>query len=147
MTWQSSNDVPQDSLIPSFPETVRTRLTNSPGTDGATRLVTGEIHALSSKDLAEALDLFLRTLTEKAALTDAVLETSAVRLASPRAMQGTLVCAMAHELWEAGFRVTFGPSWEPFLDGDLALGAAGDNSFLEDFVLNSESWEMTSRHA
>ncbi|MGB3635826.1 MAG: hypothetical protein WA982_17450 [Rubrobacteraceae bacterium] len=146
MNWQSQDDVPKDNLLPKFSESVRTRITDSPGTDETSRSIAGELIALSEQELKAALDLLLRTLTSAAALTDAVLETSAVRLTSPRSTQSSLVCEMARELWDAGFRVTFGHSWEPVTDADLALGAAGDNDALKEFVLNSESWETTPRN-
>ncbi|CAN5698529.1 hypothetical protein BH24ACT22_BH24ACT22_10150 [soil metagenome] len=138
--------MPKDSLLPSFPENVRPRIIDSLGTDETSRLVTGELLALSEQDLTATLDLLLRTLTSEATLTDAVLETSAVRITSPHAAQSSLVCEMARELWDAGFRVTFGPSWEPVTDADLALGVAGDNDALKGFVRNCESWDTTPRH-
>ena len=145
LAWQGPNDVPRDSLIPIFPETVKSSLTDSTGADGTSRVVTGELRALCEGDLGAALDLLLRAITSKAALTDAVLETRAVRLASPRAAQASLVCEMARELWEAGHRVTFGPSWEAVPDVDLALGAGGSNGDLESVFREKNSWKLTPR--
>lgn len=132
-------------MLPAFPETVQSTLEQSPGTEEATRLVTGELRALCELELVVALDLLLRTITSKAALTDGVLETRAIRLASPRVTQASLVCEMALKLWEAGLRVTFGPSWEPVLDADLALGAGGSKDDLEGVFLEKDSWRIASR--
>lgn len=146
LNWQSSDDVPKDSLLPGFPGTVKHQLRGSPGTEETSRFITGELRALNDRDLTTALDIFLRSLTSGAALTDAVLETNAFRLASPKAAQCSLVCDLARELWAAGFHVTFGPSGEPVTDADIALGTADDNGALEDFISKSESWETTPRH-
>ncbi|CAN5630777.1 hypothetical protein BH24ACT21_BH24ACT21_02650 [soil metagenome] len=138
--------MPQDSLLPVFSENTMSTLEESSGDDKATRLVTGERRALGDQELASALDLLLRTITSKAALTDAVLETRVVRLASSLVIAAPLVYETAYKLWNAGFRVTFGPSWEPVPDADLVLGAAGPENGLEDFIREMSPWEITSRH-
>ncbi len=109
-------------------------------------MVTGELRALDVRELSGALDLFLRTLTVEAALTDAVLETSAIRQSSPRSAPATLVSEVACRLWRSGFRVTFGPSWEPVAaDTNLALGTGGDDGGLRELVLDGGFRETTPR--
>lgn len=85
-----------------------------------------EIRALRTDHLAAALDLVLRRVTEHAALAEAVLETRAVRLASPAAPPAILLERLARLLWEAGHRVSFGPSWEPLPAGIvISVGSRG----------------------
>ena len=133
-------------MLPDFPENAKPLLTESPGTDGVSRLLTGELRALRDRDLASALDLLLRAITAKATLTDAVLETRVLRMVDPSPANDSLVCGMARELWSAGFRVTFGPSWEPVADADLVLGTGGPGSALERFICKGNLWETVSHH-
>lgn len=132
-------------MLPKFPETVGSLLTETAGADGTSRLVTGEIRGLSDRAIASSLDLWLRTITAQAALTDAVLETRAAKCDSPRVMSCDLVVGIARGLWEAGFSVTFGTSWEPVCDTDLAVGTGGSDGELEDFIREGGSWEITPR--
>ncbi len=67
----------------------------------------------------------LRSVTTYATLTEAVLETRAVRLVDPRAPSAALVKALARQLWSAGLRVSFGPSWAPVPDADVSVGTRG----------------------
>ena len=146
LNWQSADAVPGDLRLPDFPETVRFRLSHSAGPEPTTRLVTGELRALDVRELSGALDLFLRTLTVEAALTDAVLETSAIRQSNPRSAPATLVSDAACKLWRSGFRVTFGPSWEPVAaETGLALGIAGDDGGLQELVSDRNFLETTPR--
>ena len=134
LAWQTPNDVPQSDLLPVFPRTVLARLIDSQGIDETERLITGELRALHEPSLTQALDHFLRTVTAKAALTDAVLEVRTFRTVDPKPSDAALVCGVARRLWDAGFRVTFGPSWGPVTGADLALGTGGSDSALEGFV-------------
>ena len=146
LVWQSPDDVPQSGLLPLFPETVLARLTDSQETEETGRFITGELRALHEPSLTQALDHFLRTVTAKAALTDAVLEVRTFRTVNPKPSDAALVCGVARRLWDAGFRVTFGPSWGPVTGADLALGTGGSDSALEGFVREAETWEAVSSH-
>lgn len=145
LEWRSPQDAPHYSLFPAIPAGARFSLQESSGSDGTSRLVSGRLHAFRERILARVLDLVLRSLTSQAALTEAVLETRVVRLATPQAPQASLVEKMAHELWCSGQRVTFGPSWEPICDVDLPLGAAGFEDELVDLLRCSGGWEIASQ--
>lgn len=146
LSWKSPEDILQDSLLPVFPEKIMSTLEPSLEFEKATRLVTGELRALSDQDLTSALNLVLRAITSKAALTEAVLEIRTVRLASSLVVSAPLICEMARELCNAGFCVTFGPTWEPVQDADLVLGTAGAKSILKEFIEETTPWEMAPRY-
>ncbi|MGF1471917.1 MAG: hypothetical protein ACFB50_09285 [Rubrobacteraceae bacterium] len=145
LVWRSREEVPRHGLLPPIPAKAGSLLVESLGGEPPSRLVTGELRAYSDRCLAETLDLVLRTLVSKAALTEAQLETRVVRLTGPHAPQAQLVQTMARELWGAGIRVTFGPSSEPVSDADLSVGAGGAGDVLENVICESGTWELASR--
>lgn len=145
MAWKSPDEIPKESLLPVLPDTVSSLLTECSETEENTRLVAVELRALCGRDLSSALDLILRNLTSKAALTDAVLETRATRTASPKTFDPSLVCSVARTLRGAGFDVTFGPSPYSVAGADLAVGTRGSNGELESFVTEDELWETEPR--
>lgn len=120
------------------------RIVESTGTDETSRFVEGEIRGHDNERLADGLSEILRTLTTKAALSEAVLETRTAWLAVPWAARSAAVERTALELWEAGFRVTFGSSWIPVSDADLAVGTGGSSGELEDFFRGDAVWKVTS---
>ena len=98
---------------------------------GAHRL-SCEIRAPRTDHLAASLDLVLRQVSEHAALAEAVLETRAIRIASPTAPPAVLLERLARHLWEAGHRVSFGPSWDPLPSGTgISVGCRGFSATLE----------------
>lgn len=148
LQWQSQADVPREDLLPGgAPGALSSMLVESIGADGTSRFVEGEIRGFDSGRLAEALSHVLRALTSKAALSEAVLETRAVWSAVPRVAQGAAVDRIARDLWGAGFRVTFGASWTPVADADVAVGTAGSTGELENFFQGDSSWKVTPRHS
>ena len=106
------------------------------------RRLSCEIRALHAGHLAAALDVVLRCVTEHAALTEAVLETSTVRLAAPAVPPAVLVERLARYLWEAaGLRVSFGPSWAPVPAGTgISVGSRGLDAALEDAIRDHPAW-------
>lgn len=112
--------------------------------DAATRRVSCEIRALYAGQLAAALDSALRSITVHATLTEAVLETRAVRLKDPMIPSARLVQELARELWGARVPVSFGPSWTPAPGADVSVGAAGLEDALEAFLEAHPNWQ-TSR--
>lgn len=100
----------------------------------ATHQVSCEIRALHGEQLTGALDAVLRSVTTHAALAEAVLETRAVRLADPTTPPAALVEELARELWDAGFPVSFGPSWTPIAGADVSVGTRGLEDALETFL-------------
>ncbi|CAN5883185.1 hypothetical protein BH23ACT11_BH23ACT11_05980 [soil metagenome] len=143
--WPSVADVPEYSMLPSFPETVKPLLTESGESKATERIVAGELLAFSDQDLSAGVDLLLRTLTTTAAVTDAVLEVRVFRAAAPRVSDGDLVCGLARKLWKDGRYVTFGVSWHPVRESQVALGVGGSSVDLEGFIGVEELWEITPR--
>ena len=111
----------------------------SPREEPATRRLAGQIRAFTPAELASALETALRAVTSAAALTEALLEVGVVRshpprVASPRALQ-----ELARDLWAAGFRVRFGPSWAPATQADVCVGKGDD---LREFLMIHPSWSV-----
>ena len=118
---------------------------NSDGPSGTHRL-SCEIRALRASHLAAALDVVLRRVTEHAALAEAVLETRAVRLAATTAPPAVLVERLARHLWEAGLRVSFGPSWAPAPAGTgISVGTRGLDPALEGSLREHPAWSHQPR--
>ena len=117
-------------------------LTQDEDTVSAIRRVSCEVHAFCAEQLAGALDVLLRYVTTHAALSEAVLETRAVRLADPTVTDVTLVEALARQLWDAGFPVSFGPSWKPAPDVDVSVGIRGLKEAFEAFLLTHPAWKL-----
>ncbi len=105
-----------------------------------TRQVSCEVRALHAEELTAALDSALRSVTVHAALSEAMLETRAVRLANPTVAPATLVEVLARQLWGAGFPVSFGPSWTPAPDADVSVGTRGLEGAFEAFLLTHSAW-------
>ena len=103
-----------------------------------------EVRALRAAALAAALEGILRAVTARAALADAVLEARAIRSVEPVVYPAPLVERLARDLWEAGIRVSFGPSWVPNLDGGLAVGSGGSEGRIEGFLRDHPVWRAAS---
>jgi hypothetical protein len=104
-----------------------------------------EIRALYVEQLTGALDAVLRSVAAHAALTEAALETRAVRLADPSAAPSPLVETLARQLSDAGLRPSFGSSWVPAPGADLSVGTRGLEDAFETFVAASPMWRRLSR--
>ncbi len=103
-----------------------------------------EIRALRAATLAATLEGILRAVTAHAALVDAVLEARAIRSVEPVVYPASLVERLARDLWEAGLRVSFGPSWVPMLDDGLAVGSRGSEEEMEGFLRDHPVWRAAS---
>jgi hypothetical protein len=97
------------------------------------------------EQLTGALDAVLRSVAAHAALIEAVLETSAVRLAEPSSAPSTLVETLARQMSDAGLRPSFGPSWTPAPGADLSVGTRGLEDALDTFVATSLAWRRLPR--
>ena len=126
--YRSAEEVPDGPTLGAPPPGARLSVVETD--DGATREVLGEILALSEADLGRALEGVLRSLTIAAALTDAVLETSAARVAPVRTVPAGPLQALALDVVEAGFPVRFAPTWTPLSEGELGLGVGNDEGDL-----------------
>lgn len=100
-----------------------------------------EVRALRAAALTAALDGLLRAVTAHAALADAAVEARAVRLAEPAAHPAPLVEVLARDLWDAGFPVTFGPSWTPAPGACAAVGIGGLEE-VEAFLREHPAWRV-----
>jgi hypothetical protein len=139
LSWRSPDDVPTEPTLVAPPGFVRFSLTEID--DAATRRLSGEVTALSRRDLGAGLEALLRGVTTFATLTEATLEVSAVRavpprIASPRALEG-----LARDLWEAGFSVRFEPSWTSAPEAEAYLGM-GVSEDLREFLLSHPAWSL-----
>jgi hypothetical protein len=145
LSFRSAADVPEKrtlrSLQKDLPTSARCSVVETD--DGASmREILGEILALSEADLGSALEYVLRSLTIAAALTDAILETSAARLQPVRAAPAGPLQTLALEVLEAGFPVRFAPTWTPLSEGELGLGVGGAEGELRAFIDDHPSWSM-----
>ena len=104
-----------------------------------------EIRALHVEQLTGALDAVLRSVAAHAALTEALLETRAVRLADPSTAPSPLVETLARQLSDVGLRPSFGTSWVPAPGADLSVGTRGLEETIETFVAASTVWRRLSR--
>jgi hypothetical protein len=100
-----------------------------------------EIRALHVGQLTGALEAVLRSVAAHAALTEAVLETRAVRLANPSA-PSPLVETLARQLSDAGLRPSFGPSWTPAPGADLSVGTRGLEDVFETVLATHPTWRL-----
>ena len=137
LSWRCPEDVPPEPMLRELPA-ARYSITGGPQT--ATRRLAGEIRAFSPSELGSALEAALRSVTALAALTEAMLEVRAVRTAPPRVASPRAVEQLARELWSAGFRVRFGPSWKSAAAADVYVGI-GDGE-LQGFLRSHPSWSV-----
>jgi hypothetical protein len=84
----------------------------------------------------------LRSLTTSAALSGAVLETRATRVTPPVSTPATTLQTLALDLWDAGFQVTFAPSWTLVPEGAVGLGILGAEQELQSFLEAHMSWRF-----
>ena len=129
--------------MPASPESARCTVVETDDPAESRRGILGEILALSEADLGSALQAVLRSLTTSAALSDAVLETRAARVAPRAAAPATTLQALALGLRDAGFPVGFAPTWTPVREGDIGLGILGAEQELQGFLEAHPSWEGT----
>lgn len=141
LSWHGPEDVPCAPTLPTLPEAVRCSVVETDDPEGR-REILGEILGLSDHDLGAALERVLRSLTITAALSDALLETRAVRVMSPASTPATTLQTLALDLRGAGFGVRFAPTWTPVPDGTIGLGIAGAEEELRSFLEAHPSWEV-----
>ncbi len=141
LTWERAEDVPPAPTLPLLPETARGSVVETEDPAGGRREILGELLALSERDLGCALESILRSLTIAAALSDAILETRAARVAPPGSAPAATLQALAFDLSNAGFSVRFAPSWTPVPEGAIGLGVLGAEEELRGFLATHPSWE------
>jgi hypothetical protein len=140
LSWDRVEDLPQALTLPALPETARCSVVETDDPEAGRRGILGEILALSERDLGSALETVLRSLTTKAALSDAVLEIRAAHVTPAASAPATTLQALALDLWDAGFEVRFAPSWTPVPEGAVGLGVLGAEQELQSFIETHLSW-------
>jgi hypothetical protein len=133
--------MPPGPLLPELKSGARGSITETDVPETATRCLAGEIRAFRPSELGPALEVVLRAVTTVATLTEAMLEVSAVRTVSPGVTSTRVLEELARDIWGAGFRVRFGPSWSPAPGADVCVGVAGDGG-LQEFLRTHPSWSI-----
>jgi hypothetical protein len=131
--------VPPEPVFLELGDAARSSIAVTDGPEAITRRLAGEIRAFTPAELASALEAALRTVATVAALTDAMLEVGAVRTVPPRVASPRALEELARDLWGAGFRVRFGPSWTPAPGAEVCVGTGGD---LQEFLRVHSSWSV-----
>lgn len=142
LSWKTVEDLPKAPTLPVPPETARCSVLETDDPERARREVLGEILAFCERDLGSALENVLRKLAISAALSDAVLEIRATRVTPPASAPAAALQALALDLWDAGFGVTFAPSWTPVPEGSVGLGILGAERELRGFIDAHPTWRV-----
>ena len=142
LSYRSAEEVPETPLLPALLDTVRCCVVETGDHEEGRCEVLGEILALSETDLGFALETVLRSLTITAALSDAVFETRAARVAPVRRAPATTLQTLALDLRDAGFGARFGPTWTPVVEDAIGLGIRGAEKELARFMEAHPSWSM-----
>jgi hypothetical protein len=146
LKWQLDDGITAELVLDEPPTGTRFySLAQVEDTVSAIRRVSCEVRAFYAEQLTSALDVLLRCVTTHAALSEAVVETRAVRLADPAVTFATLVEALARQLWDAGLPISFGPSWKPAPDADVSVGTRGLEEAFEAFLLTHPAWKLPPR--
>ena len=141
LAWRSPEDVPSGPLLPELRSAARCSITDTEHLEMATRCFAGEIRAFKPSELGSTLEVVLRAVTAVAALTEAMLEVSAVRTIPPGVASARALEELARDLWSAGFPVQFGPSWTPAQGADVCVGV-GDDGGVQEFLRSHPSWSI-----
>ncbi|QIN83018.1 hypothetical protein GBA63_10425 [Rubrobacter tropicus] len=103
--------------------------------------ITGTILAPTDRGLGAGLERVMRSVSNAATLSGAVLEMRSFKERRPRPAPPGPLQALALDLWRAGFSVRFSPCWTPAPSNVLALGVHGDEEALLGFLRESALWE------
>ncbi|MBA2534669.1 MAG: hypothetical protein H0V21_06635 [Rubrobacter sp.] len=139
-SYRRAEEVPEALALPALPDTVRCSFVGTGDLEEGRREILGEIMALSETDLGIALETVLRALTITAALSNAVLQSRAARLAPVRQGPAAALQTLALDLRDAGFGVRFAPTWTPVAEGAVGLGIRGAEQELERFLEAHPTW-------
>ena len=128
--------------MPLAPENARLELTEATLPDGTGREISCSLRALTERDLGAAFEGVMRDISVAAALSDAVLEIRATRVAPPRPAPPDALQALARDLWDSGFPVRFASSWTPAPAGAVGLGVDGMAERMRGFLAHHPSWKL-----
>lgn len=144
-SWRPEDELPPGPVL-SEPATGTWFYSLATSETATMRRISCEIRALHPGPLSRALDAALRSVTDHAALTEATLETRAIRLLEPSAPPAALVEELARQLWNANLPVSFGPSWTPVPVGaDISVGVLGLQRAFEAFLQKCPAWRTLPR--
>jgi hypothetical protein len=141
LEWDGAAEV-VPSCIPEPEPFYRHDLETGLDPTGKTMRVSGTIRAMTGRGLGAGLDRTMRSVSNAAALSGAVLEMKSFREYQPLPAPTGPLQALALDLWRAGFTVRFAPSWTPAQSQPLTLGVRGDDGALVDFLRASSLWEL-----
>ena len=141
LEWDGTQSVP--SCAPAPEPFYRHDLEEVFDPTGTILRVSGAIRAMTDYGLGEGLERVLRSVSNAAALSGAVLEMRSFRERRPLTAPPGPLQALALDLWQAGFTVRFAPSWTPAETGPLILGVRGAEEALLDFLRENPRWEPT----
>jgi hypothetical protein len=142
LSWRCASDTPPEPIWTPLQGVVTHSLAETKNRESATRTIYCEIQALTDADLGASLESVLRSITETATLSEAVLETSAIYKRRTRVVRADIVQALAMDLREAGFPVRFGPSWTPAPGAAASVGARDAEEELGEFFRTHRYWRL-----
>jgi len=142
LTYRCAEEVPEALALPALPDTVCCSFVETGDPEEGRREILGEILALSETDLGFALETVLRSLTITAALSDAVLQSRATRVAPVRHTPAAALQTLALDLRDAGFGVRFAPTWTPVAESAIGLGTRGAEQELERLLEVHPTWRV-----
>ncbi|MBA3610929.1 MAG: hypothetical protein H0W54_05880 [Rubrobacter sp.] len=127
------------ALVPLASSEYRRSIAEIDAPDAANRVLSAELLAFDEARRSRLLEETLRSITNYAALSGAILEMRAVRTARPIISSPQAVEELARDLWHAGLRVRFGRSWRPSPGADVCVGIGGD---LERRLREHPAWRV-----
>ena len=139
LEWDAARHRPA-SCLPTPEDSFRQDLAETLSPCGTRLEVRGGIMALTERGLAGAVERVMRTVSDAAAVSGAVLEMRVMRGASPRGFRPDLVQALAMDLWRVGFPVRLAPCWDVVGAEGLALGARGGDEEVREFLRDHPVW-------
>jgi hypothetical protein len=147
LSFGSAEEAPEEpTLRTTLPAGVRANarcyVVETDDADENRREILGEILALTEADLGSALEAVLRELTIAAALSDAVLETRAARVAPVLPAPAAALQALALDVRDAGFPVRFAPTWTALEKGEIGLGTDGAEQELRSFLERHQAYRI-----
>ena len=139
LEWDAAGQRPA-SCLPGPGDFFRHDLAETHSPCGTRLEVRGGIMALTERGLAGAVERVMRSVSDAAAVSGAVLEMRVLREAPPRGFRPDLVQALAVDLWRAGFPVRLAPLWDAVGAEGLALGSRGEDEGLREFLRDHPLW-------
>lgn len=142
LSWRTAGEMPPSPTLGEQPNgSARVRLFELDDRAAAVRSLRGEVLALTAPELSAAIERVLRSLTEVAVLSEAVLEARVLRVSPPLLSAAPAVVALARDLLDAGFPVRFGTAWSPAPPADVCLGTGAADGALGSLLREHPAWK------